>query len=85
MSDPLKPIKKDQPTLPVADNQKKVSNHKKAADHFESAAKSHHEAAKHQETGDHGNAAKSTLAAHDHAVQGIETQKEGEKFNAPRS
>ena len=85
MSDPLKPIKKDQPTLPVADNQKKVSNHKKAADHFESAAKSHHEAAKHQETGDHGNAAKSTLAAHDHAVQGIEAQKEGEKLHTAKA
>jgi hypothetical protein len=76
------PIKKEQSTIPTAENNKGIENHKKTAKHLEEAAKHHYAAAKHHEAGDHEKASESTIKAHGHNCCAGELQREDVKHHA---
>jgi len=76
------PIKKEQPTIPTAENKKGIENHKTIASHLEAAATLHKEAAKHHEAGNHEKAAESTIKAHGHTTLAHEHQKVDSKQHA---
>jgi hypothetical protein len=76
------PIKREQSTIPTAENKKGIENHKKTATHLEEAAKHHHDAAKHHEDGNHAKASESTIKAHGHSCCANDLQKEDVKHHA---
>jgi hypothetical protein len=77
MSNEVMPIKKDQPEMPTAENQKsKIENHKTAAMHHGEAAKNHTDAAKHREDGNHDKANDCTVKAQGHSHLANEANKE---------
>ncbi|MHB8260049.1 MAG: hypothetical protein ACYDCN_14555 [Bacteroidia bacterium] len=76
------PIKKEQTTIPTAENKKGIENHKKIATHLEAAATLHKEAAKHHETGNHDKAGESTVKANGHQIAANDLLKEDAKNHA---
>ncbi len=76
------PIKKEQSTIPTAENKKGIENHKKTATHLKAASEHHLDAAKHHEEGNHEKAAESTVKAHGHVALANEAQKEDAKNHA---
>jgi hypothetical protein len=76
------PIKKEQSTIPTAENKKGIENHKKTATHLKAASEHHLDAAKHHEEGNHEKAAESTVKAHGHYCSANDLQKEDAKNHA---
>jgi len=76
------PNKKEQTTIPTAENKKGIENHKKIATHLEAAATLHKDAAKHHEAGNHDKAAESTVKAQGHTAIANDHQREDAKQHA---
>jgi hypothetical protein len=76
------PTKKEQTTIPTAENKKGIENHKKIATHLEAAANHHKDAAKHHEAGNHDKAAESTVKGTGHHCAAAELQREDAKQHA---
>ncbi|HEX7414502.1 MAG TPA: hypothetical protein VF411_10710 [Bacteroidia bacterium] len=82
MNNVATPHKKEQTTIPTAENKKGIENHKKIATHFEKAAAHHKDAAKHHEDNNHDKAAECTVKANGHHCAATELLKDDAKQHA---